>query len=718
MATPLRLLILEDNPSDAELMLHALRHAGYDPIAVRAETEQDFRDHLQDAPEIVLSDFSMPEFDALRALEIMQESQLDIPVIIVSGSIGEERAVQVMQHGANDYLIKDRLGRLGHAVTQALERKRLREAKRWAEQELLEGKELSRKVQEAKQQEQDAIKQAQEKTVAINEALMIGSLRQHELTEAAENLNEQLRTEIAERKQAEAALRESEDRFRALFELGPVAVYSCDVPGVIQNFNRRAAELWGRAPESGDTDERFCGSFKLFRPDGTFMPHELCPMAEVLSGKIPGARDAEVLIERPNGSRVTVVVNIRALKDERGEITGAINCFYDISERRMLEDALAARAEELTKADRNKDEFLAMLAHELRNPLVPIKSAAEILRMIKSADPVIAKVQAILERQVNHMSRLVDDLLDTSRIQHRKVTLHTQRLDLASSVYGVLDASRDSIKQSHHALTVDINNDPPLYIDADPARVAQIISNLVINAVKYTPDNGAIHVSMARENGMAVVRVRDNGMGIESGMLKAVFGLFIQVEVALDRSQGGLGLGLKLVKELVEMQGGTVEATSEGKGMGSEFIVRFPESTAPISVLPIVREIVPSQSRRILLIDDNADILNLTGMMLTMAGHTVEVANNGVQGVEKALRGAFDIALVDIGLPGMNGYEVAKKVRGHPGSTGMVLIALTGYGQEEDKRRALEAGFNEHLTKPVDLSVLENLLNGLEKYHA
>ncbi len=580
MATPLRLLILEDNPSDAELMLHALRRAGYDPITVRVETEQDYRDHLQSAPEIVLSDFSMPEFDALRALEIMQECQLDIPIIIVSGSIGEERAVQVMQHGAADYLIKDRLERLGHAVTRALERKRLREAKLLVEQQLLESKELSI----AKQREQDAIRQAHEKTIAINETLMIGSLRQHELTEAAENLNEQLRTEIVERKRAEEA-------------------------------------------------------------------------AEEMSRK-------------------------------------------------------------LADADRGKDEFLAMLAHELRNPLVPIKNAAEILRMIKSADPVIAKVQAILQRQVNHMSRLVDDLLDTSRIQHRKVTLHTQRLDLASSVYGVLDASRDSIEQSNHALTVDIQNDPPLYIDADPARVAQIVSNLVINAVKYTPDNGDIHVSTGRENGMAVVRVRDNGMGIEPAMLQAVFGLFIQVEVALDRSQGGLGLGLKLVKELVEMQGGSVEATSNGVGKGSEFIVRFPESTAPISALPIAREIVPSQSRRILLIDDNADILNLTSMMLTMSGHTVDVANNGVLGVEKALQGAFDIALVDIGLPGMNGYEVAKRIREHSGSAGMVLIALTGYGQEEDKRRALEAGFNEHLTKPVDLSVLENILNGLEKYHA
>jgi CheY-like chemotaxis protein/anti-sigma regulatory factor (Ser/Thr protein kinase) len=277
----------------------------------------------------------------------------------------------------------------------------------------------------------------------------------------------------------------------------------------------------------------------------------------------------------------------------------------------------------------------------------------------------------------------------------------------------VLDSVHDAIEQNHQVLTMEVNIDPPLYIHADPARIAQIITNLVVNAVKYTPQNGAIHFSIAREKNMAVIRVRDNGIGIEPHMLKSIFGLFTQVEVSLERAQGGLGLGLKLVKELVEMQEGTVEAKSGGKNMGSEFIVRFPVSKAPKSILSAARARNPSPSRKILLVDDNNDILETMELMLTMSGHTVEKAENGILGVAKALSGAFDVALVDIGLPGMNGYEVAKTIREHPGGADIVLIALTGYGQEKDKKRARDAGFNEHLTKPVDPNVLNRLLKGI-----
>ena len=308
----------------------------------------------------------------------------------------------------------------------------------------------------------------------------------------------------------------------------------------------------------------------------------------------------------------------------------------------------------------------------------------------------------------------MDDLLDTSRIQNRKVTLNRVSLELASSVISVLDAVSDSIKLNCHQLTVDIHNDPPLYIDADPARIAQIVSNLVINAVKYTPKNGIIHVSITREMNMAVVRVKDNGVGIESHMLESIFGLFTQVEVSLERSQGGLGLGLKLVKELVDMQGGTVEAKSAGKGLGSEFIVRFPESTGPQSLLVSERDNTAGPSRNILIIDDNTDILESMSLVLELYGHTVDTAENGIEGAEKALEGTFDLALIDIGLPGLNGYEVATKIRAQGRSTHMVLIALTGYGQENDKRRAIDAGFNMHLTKPVDPEALEVILRGLK----
>ena len=694
--------------------------------------------------------------------------------------------------------------------------------------------------------------------------------------------------DVTARVQAAVDLRNSEERFRALFDLGPVAVYSCDAKGVIQEFNRRATEFWGRKPATGDTSEMFCGSEQMLRLDGSVLAHSDCPMAEVLSGKLSEVHDQEVILARPDGSQITVMMNIHQLRDEKGKVTGAINCFYDISDQRRAMDALRflseagmalfasldhesilstltnltvprmadwafidllkndqvvrlavahadpmqselaaqisrfppvranlehplsralasgqsqiavkftedmfrrnsqnpeheaalrkvnptsnivvpllsrskvfgvltlvrcgvrrrfdlqdlALAEELARrggtaidnarllhdtqaaskslaeADRNKDEFLAMLAHELRNPLAPIKSATEILRMRKLDDPTIERVQTILERQVTHMSRLVDDLLDTSRIQHRKVTLNRISLDVNSAVLAVLDSISDLVKLNRHAVTTELENNPPLYVDADPARMAQILSNLVINAIKYTPKGGEIKVLTARENGMAVIKIRDNGIGIEPHMLKAIFDVFTQVEVSLERSQGGLGLGLKLVKELVEMQGGFVEARSEGIGKGSQFTVRFPESKI-IAAQPIPEYDSPPIKRRILVIDDNTDILDSMNILLTLSGHSVALAETGTAGVEKAIKDDFDVALVDIGLPEMNGYEVAKKIRENPKCSEMALVALTGYGQEKDKQRALEAGFDEHLTKPVDASVLRDLLNGLERF--
>ena len=712
MATPLRLLILEDSPSDAELMLHALRHAGYDPVADRVATEQDYRDRLQAAPEIVLADFSMPEFDALRALEIMQECRLDIPVIIVSVAIGEERAVQVMQGGATDYIVKDRMERLGHAVSQALEQKRLREANRRAEQALRENEELARKAEEAQQRERAASKQVQEQTVAMNEALLLGSLRQHELTEVADSLNVQLLKVIAERKQAEKELRASDERFRTLFELGPVAVYSCDVSGVIQEFNRRAAELWLREPALGDTDERFCGSFKLFRPDGSLMSHEQCPMAEVLSGKIPGARDAEVLIERPDGSRVVVIVNIRPLKNERGEVTGAINCFYDITERKKAEEALR-------DADRRKDQFLATLAHELRNPLAPIKNAAHILRMLKIENATVNRAQRIIERQANHLAKLVDDLLDISRIQQGKFSLHKEHLDLGKAVSRAVESCEHLIHLQDHTISVEIQSSPPLHIDADPTRVDQILGNIITNAAKYTPSRGSIKISAAHERGMAVVRVRDNGLGIESQMLQRIFDVFTQVEQSVERSQGGLGLGLKLVKDLAEMHGGSVEAKSEGLNKGSEFVVRLPalEKTDPKLIAAVVIPEFRGSSKRILVVDDNADIRETMEMELSMSGHSVELAEDGLQAVEKALQTHPDVAFIDIGLPKMDGYDVAREIRSRPGGADLVLIAVSGYGQDEDKRKALEAGFDAHLTKPMEAGAIDKILSELESFH-
>jgi PAS domain S-box-containing protein len=367
------------------------------------------------------------------------------------------------------------------------------------------------------------------------------------------------------------ALRETEERYRVLFDLSPVAIYSIDASGVIQEFNRVAAELWGREPALGDTDERFCGSFKLFRPDGSFMPHEQCPMAQVVSGEISEARDAEVLIERPDGSRVTVIVNIRPLKGPIGEIIGAINCFYDITERFRLERERQQQADALADLNRRKDEFLAMLSHELRNPLAPIVNAVHLLGSQPNGDPLQDRARTIIERQVTQLTRLVDDLMDVSRVSTGRVHLHLEYVVMRDVVERAVEATRHLMDERGHEFTISLP--PPLiWLHADATRLEQIVVNLLTNAAKYTERGGHIWLSAKQERDECVLRVRDTGIGIGPEMLPRVFDLFTQSERSLARSQGGLGIGLALVQRLVEMHQGRVEALST-LGQGSEFVV-------------------------------------------------------------------------------------------------------------------------------------------------
>ena len=377
--------------------------------------------------------------------------------------------------------------------------------------------------------------------------------------------------------------REGEDRYRTLFDLCPVGVYSCDAAGVIENFNRRAAELWGREPALGDTDERFCGSFRMFRPDGSFMPHEQCPMAEVASGKLSEIRDGEVRIERPDGSCVTVVVNIRPLRNEYGEVTGAINCFYDVTARIQAEEQLRESAIRLSESDRRKNEFLAILAHELRNPLAPISHGLQILQLSAADAGTVKSVTETMGRQVGHLVRLVNDLLDVSRISQGKIELRCERVDLASAVTDGVDIARPLSERMDHELTVTMPREP-IFLNADPLRLAQVVGNLLNNACKFSETGSRVHLSIERDGDEAVIRVRDSGVGIAPEKIPLIFDMFTQTGASAERSVSGLGIGLALVKQLVELHGGTVEAKSGGLGKGSEFVVRLPVPVEPPSV--------------------------------------------------------------------------------------------------------------------------------------
>jgi PAS domain S-box-containing protein len=369
---------------------------------------------------------------------------------------------------------------------------------------------------------------------------------------------------------------------------------------------------------------------------------------------------------------------------------------------------------QLRETDRKKDEFLATLAHELRNPLAPIRNAAQVLKLRGTNDPDLAAARNIIERQANHLKRLVDDLLDVSRITHGKITLQRERLALGTVLTNAVEANRPLIEAAGHQLTVSLPAEP-LVLEGDPTRLVQVFGNLLTNAVKYTDRRGQIWVTARRDGAGAEVSVRDTGIGIPADHLPKVFEMFSQVDSALERTHGGLGIGLSLVKGLVQMHGGTVTARSDGAGSGSEFVVRLPLLVEPPSA-PHPERTEPAAGpptgpkRRILVADDNPDSVESLATLLSIVGHEVNAAHDGQAAVELAEALRPDVILLDIGMPRLNGYEAARRIREREWGRGVVLVALTGWGQEEDKRRAEAAGFDHHFTKPVAPEALWKLL--------
>jgi signal transduction histidine kinase/CheY-like chemotaxis protein len=374
------------------------------------------------------------------------------------------------------------------------------------------------------------------------------------------------------------------------------------------------------------------------------------------------------------------------------------------------------RAEEaLKEADRRKDEFLAMLGHELRNPLAPIHNTVETLRLLHPSEGRLHEAYDLIDRQVTYLSRLVDDLLDVSRITRGLVALHREPVDLAGVVGHAAELARGTLEEQGHTVTIALPPQP-VTLDADPTRLTQVVFNLLHNAAKYTPPGGQIILTAERDGSALVLHVRDTGVGMSAALLAHVFDLFTQGERTPDRAPGGLGLGLTLVKRLVELHGGTVVARSTGPGRGSEFIVRLP--TLPGAVAEPARPraaVAPAAPRpaRILVVDDNVDVADSLAALLKELGHDVRMAHAGPQALELAQDFRPEVVLLDIGLPGMDGYEVARRLRREPGPGGVLLVALSGYGQEEDRRRSREAGFDEHVVKPMKLATLQGLLGRL-----
>ncbi len=381
----------------------------------------------------------------------------------------------------------------------------------------------------------------------------------------------------------------------------------------------------------------------------------------------------------------------------------------DVTERRRAEEALK-------DVNRRKDEFLAMLAHELRNPLAPIRNAAQLLNLHSSGRPEIEWARAVIERQTTHLARLVDGLLDVSRMVSGQITLKKKPVELAEVVQDAVESSRPLIRLRKHHLTVQLPDEPVL-LEADLTRVSQVISNLLNNAAKYTDEGGQIRLDAEVINGVVTIRVRDTGLGIDPELLPHIFDLFTQAERRPDRSEGGLGIGLTLVKRIVELHGGTVEAISEGLGSGAEFIVRLPALASageqPLAKAPSrapVAAPADARSLRILIVDDNVDAADSIAMLLSMEGHQTRAVHTARAALLAVPEFKPEVVLLDIGLPEMDGYEVARLLRAQNGTHRMRLVAVTGYGQPADRRRAHAAGFDEHMVKPVEPAVLEDFL--------
>ncbi len=558
--------------------------------------------------------------------------------------------------------------------------------------------------------------------------------------EALRQANADLEARIAERT---TALTEANGFLQALLENVQDGIVACDAKGVLTLFNRATRAFHG-LPEARIPAERWAEHYHLFHADGvTPMATEDVPLFRALQGE--HVQGVEMVIAPTHGSRRVVQASGQSLLDEHGARLGAVVSMHDITARKEadetvrraqheLEGRVEARTAELRRAnqslevevreraqveaalrevDRRKNEFIATLAHELRNPLAPLRNAVEVLSLSGTNPATTAVALGIMERQLSQMVRLIDDLLDLSRITQGKLELRSQPMPLAEAIDSAIEAVRPVLQSRGHTLSVSAP-DEPVYLDGDLTRLAQVFLNLLNNSAKYTEPGGLIRLTVERAGAAATVTVIDNGIGIPPGQLDSVFEPFTQVDQSLERTQGGLGIGLTLVQRLVLLHGGRIEARSAGLGQGATFAVTLPVLPADSPIVaafpPHARNTGLRLRLKVLVVDDNLDATEMLSVLLGAMGHDTRSEHDGLAALAAAGEYRPDVVLLDIGLPGLNGYETARRIRQEPWGRTLVIAALSGWGQDEDKHQSSAAGFDAHFVKPLDPAALKAFL--------
>jgi PAS domain S-box-containing protein len=531
----------------------------------------------------------------------------------------------------------------------------------------------------------------------MNEALLLSSVRQHELAEQSERAGEEVRANNA--------------LFEAIFNTSPIGMYLLDSRLRLRRASRMTRETMSDIV--GLVGRDFIEVLRSLWPPEVAQHIESCFRHTLATGEPYSCAEFSE-VRRDRGVREYYEWQIHRIALPEGGM-GVVCYFVDIAQRVRMAYELRRQAADMAEADRRKNEFLAMLSHELRNPLAPISNAVQLLGLQKPESKSQLHARSVIERQVTQLTRLVDDLMQVSRITTGRIQLRRQRLSLDGVVDRAIETARPMIDRRRHMLIVS-PVPHPVWIDGDAGRLEQVVVNLLDNATKYMDEGGRIWVTLARDGDDAVLAVRDKGEGIAPDMLSHVFELFTQAQRSLDRSQGGLGIGLSLVQRLVEMHGGTVTVQST-LGSGSEFTIRLPLAAAIAAVAPLptapveeARMAPAATGLRVLVVDDNVDGAQTLASIMELEGHRVRVAHSGPAALREAAEYRPDVVVLDIGLPELNGHEVARRLRKLPGLEGVVLVALTGYGQESDREESRQAGFDHHLVKPAEYEDLSEIL--------